>query len=104
MTTARPVRIQRKRIKGWKMPPLTIYVGRPTPMSNPVRAGAWRGYTAAEAVRDYRRWISGDPAVASFGKPPSIDEIRALRGFNLACWCPFDKPCHADILLELANS
>lgn len=26
-----------------------------------------------------------------------------LRGKNLACWCPQDQPCHADILLEIAN-
>lgn len=26
-----------------------------------------------------------------------------LRGKNLACWCALDKPCHADVLLELAN-
>ena len=29
-TEGRPVRIQRKRTKGWKMPPNTVYVGRPT--------------------------------------------------------------------------
>jgi hypothetical protein len=27
-----------------------------------------------------------------------------LRGKNLACWCPLDQPCHADVLLELANA
>ena len=26
-----------------------------------------------------------------------------LRGKNLACWCPFDQPCHADVLLKIAN-
>lgn len=31
--------------------------------------------------------------------------IRAeLAGKNLACWCPLDAPCHADVLLEIANS
>ena len=29
--------------------------------------------------------------------------VQELRGKNLACWCPLDKPCHADVLLELAN-
>lgn len=28
---------------------------------------------------------------------------RELRGKNLACWCALDQPCHADVLLELAN-
>lgn len=31
-------------------------------------------------------------------------EIRAeLAGFDLACWCKVGDPCHADVLLELAN-
>lgn len=30
-------------------------------------------------------------------------EIYTLKGKNLACWCPLDQPCHADILLEKAN-
>jgi hypothetical protein len=68
----------------------------------------WKGYTAAEAVRDYRRWIACDPVVRSFdnafGKPPTMDEIKALRGFNLCCWCKIGDPCHADVLLELANA
>ena len=29
---------------------------------------------------------------------------RLLRGHDLACWCPLDQPCHADVLLEVANS
>lgn len=27
-----------------------------------------------------------------------------LRGKNLACWCALDQPCHADVLLKLANA
>lgn len=29
--------------------------------------------------------------------------LGRLRGHDLACWCPLDQPCHADVLLELAN-
>jgi hypothetical protein len=33
-----------------------------------------------------------------------IDHARfELKGHDLACWCPLDQPCHADVLLELAN-
>ena len=32
------------------------------------------------------------------------DDLRELRGKDLACWCPLDKPCHADVLLEIANA
>ena len=41
---------------------------------------------------------------ARAGAAPSHDEIRsALRGKNLACFCPPDQACHADVLLEIAN-
>jgi hypothetical protein len=30
--------------------------------------------------------------------------VHELRGKNLACWCKPGEPCHADVLLELANS
>ena len=33
-------------------------------------------------------------------EPP---DVSILRGKDLACWCPLDQPCHADVLLELAN-
>ncbi len=28
--------------------------------------------------------------------------LSAIVGF--ACWCPLDQPCHADVLLEIANA
>lgn len=31
------------------------------------------------------------------------DRLPELRGHDLCCWCPLDQPCHADVLLELAN-
>lgn len=32
------------------------------------------------------------------------DRIKAfLGGKNLACWCHLDQPCHADVLLRIAN-
>lgn len=30
--------------------------------------------------------------------------LLELRGKNLACWCKPGEPCHADVLLELANA
>lgn len=29
--------------------------------------------------------------------------LPSLRGKNLACWCKLGSPCHADVLLDLAN-
>ena len=43
--------------------------------------------------------VAVSPAVEA-RTPPDASE---LRGKNLACWCKPDQPCHADVLLELAN-
>ena len=69
-----PVRIQRRRSKGWRMPENCVYVGRPTRWGNPFKLDDWqgaflalnlgcRGDTAgrrAAAVRLYRLWLCGD--------------------------------------------
>lgn len=57
--------------------------------------------------------VNGRPAYGTGSRVVLIDdvdvpsypraEIARLRGHDLACWCPLDQPCHADVLLELAN-
>jgi len=89
----RPVRVQRQRAAGWRMPPGAIYVGRPTRWGNP--------FTIVEhdcpgAVARYRAALLSDPARLAAAR-------RELGGRDLACWCRLDVPCHADVLLELAN-
>ncbi|SRR6266700_2383401 len=97
MTTfpASPRRIQRKRSKGWKMPANTIYVGRPSRWGNMYN---WKDRQASvDAFR--RQWTS---FIAE--EPGALPRLkRNLGGKNLACWCPLDQPCHADVLLVLAN-
>lgn len=90
----KPIRVQRKRIKGWRMPANTVYVGRPTGYGNPYHADYWM--SNERAVKLFReKWVNHF----------NVDTIRQeLSGKNLACWCPLDKPCHADVLLEIANS
>jgi hypothetical protein len=101
-----PQRIQRKRTKGWKMPPNTSYVGRPGRWGNPYYVGMFRDYDAAAAVADFQRWLDGDYGARVWtGPPPTCEVIRRdLRGKNLACWCALDQPCHAAVLLKIANS
>ena len=36
--------------------------------------------------------------------PADRPDLTPLRGHDLVCWCPLDQPCHADVLLELANA
>lgn len=33
-----------------------------------------------------------------------VADVLELRGKDLCCWCPLDQLCHADVLLEIANS
>ena len=101
-----PVRIQRKRTKGWKMPPNTVYVGRPTKWGNPYKIGDpypyvhWVRIDAETAVYLFELLWAGI-AVERDYRP---DEwIADLHGKDLACWCAPDQPCHADVLLRLAN-
>ena len=95
-----PKRIQRKRTKGWRLPPNTVCVDRTSRYGNPCRVGYCPNcgvtHTRAEAVAEFRA-LCDDPEV--------IDRIREhLRGKNLACWCRLDQECHADVLLEIANT
>jgi hypothetical protein len=122
-----PKRIQRLRKKGWKAPEGAVYVGRPSKWGNPFIASnddprrplesldyrhILAPINAARAFRDFvtkhgswfpippHRWPKGKiPAHSTF-----IEDVRReLRGKDLMCWCPLDQPCHADVLLELAN-
>jgi len=50
-----------------------------------------------------KKFVKLGPGV-DVGEAPAIDDIvAALRGKNLACWCKPGFPCHADVLLDLAN-
>lgn len=119
-----PKRIQRKRTKGWRMPANTVYVGRSTKWGNPyyvkaVYAGKRHGYFyEVFDNRDnctegdfFERGDAANWAVAKYHEsliqrrlPISLDDIvKELKGKNLACWCPLDHSCHADVLLEIAN-
>ena len=101
LTMGEPKRIQRKRTSGWRMPEGAVYVGRPTKWGNPWQVGP--AMSPAGAV-----WRYNDAALGRLGRftygVPDVATIRAeLAGRDLVCWCPLDQPCHADILLELAN-
>ncbi|MEV4521438.1 DUF4326 domain-containing protein [Micromonospora tulbaghiae] len=114
-----PQRIQRQRTKGWRMPENTVYVGRPTRFGNPFRVGVdFCGptiqclYSPAELVAKFREWVTADTLHPLFWDKELVEAHvaikvalagRVLSGKDLACWCPLDQPCHADVLLEIAN-
>jgi hypothetical protein len=94
-----PVRVQLSRAKGWKMPPNTVSVARPTVFGNHYRVNGDGIPDQATAVRLYRHWLTTTESGTR-----AAESIRSLlRGKNLACWCPLGSPCHADVLLEVAN-
>lgn len=125
-----PRRIQRRRVRGWRMPDGAVYVGRPTRWGNPYSVGGFvvihadhgteaglthdlegtLGITVDQAVDGFR-----DLMALRLATPPYDNDwedeyhgrwtrlVESLRGRDLACWCPLDSPCHADVLLELAN-
>jgi hypothetical protein len=53
----------------------------------------------AHAIELFRQWLHSPSEVALAWRMAA----HALRGKNLACWCPLDGPCHAEVLLALAN-
>jgi hypothetical protein len=91
-----------------RVPDGAVYVGRAapglkaSPWLNPHRVGVpckrCGGviHDRAEAVACYREDLAANPELAEAAR-------RELAGWDLACWCPLDLPCHADVLLEVAN-
>ena len=74
-----------------KIPSDAIYVGRPSKWGNPFKIG--RDGNRKEVIEKYRRWIE---------HVDFLEDISELTGKDLVCWCA-PLPCHADVLLELAN-
>jgi hypothetical protein len=70
-----------------------------------------REHALQQAAAAFRDWTSGCLPLPQFKSTIPLEPSRAefirstepLRGKNLACWCALDAPCHADVLLELAN-
>ena len=109
-----PVRIQRRRARGWRMPHGALYVGRPSRFGNP--------FTLADALADdpalteaearercaqlFELWLIGEITLTSpdlaARRAQILDCLGNLAGRDLACWCPAG-PCHADVLIRLSS-
>lgn len=119
--SAGPRRIQLRRTKGWRKPPDAIVVARPTKWGNPyavgdgadihVHADAFSATIELDAdlavvlyreLMRVRLWYPGHPEDDAYTQG-WVDGLVELAGHDLCCWCPLDQPCHADVLLELAN-
>lgn len=116
----RPLRMQVSRKAGFNLQEASLslnglpakLVTRPGPWGNPFSIddvaatyGLDRSAAQARAVAMAAEWLRGtlDPTLSP-GEPPTREQIRReLRGHNLACWCRPGTPCHADVLIDLAN-
>lgn len=100
----RPERVQRSRKAGWRMPGNTISVCRPGMWGNPFGVNPADGGQET-AVMLYEEWLLGDwPNTEPERRDWILKNLHTLRGKNLACWCRSGTPCHADVLLDLANA
>jgi len=116
-----PQRITLKRARGFDLQRFSrtlnglpaVTVARPGKWGNPFviadvadRFGLDPAAAQAKAVALHRDWLDGKlaPALDPGRVPPARAEIvAALAGQNLACWCKPGTPCHADLLIALAN-
>lgn len=120
-----PYRVQLSRKKGWRMPPNTVSVARPGRWGNPFSVSiVGSSALAVELFDDLMRWgfnpsklkhlSDAEFSAVHVDKEAWGDRLNwglehrrgaqaELAGKNLACWCKPDEPCHADVLLEIAN-
>jgi hypothetical protein len=106
-----PSRIRLSRRKGWRLPANAANVARPGKWGNPFVVGL--DGTREQCVSLFYQLVSG---FIDLGGRLSVDEqlayfrrtrraLDGLRGKDLACWCALDgKPCHADVLIAIANN
>lgn len=107
-----PNRFQLSRRKGYRKPPGAVVVSRPSKTDCNLGGMCWYvsdGRLTVPHLND--KTAAGAKAVELYRLHTGpmgnyeIDQeyLMVLRGHDLACWCPLDQPCHADVLLELAN-
>lgn len=83
-----------------KIPSDAVYVGRPTKWGNPFKIGMnyqSRILNRQDSIDAFEDWLLHSDSGVKL-----LANISELKGKNLVCWCS-PLPCHADILLELAN-
>lgn len=115
-----PIRIQRKRTKGWKKPIGAVNCTRPGNYGNPFTV---EKYGLEKSLKLFDMFFT-ESTIYAFPAEARQDAmssklfthykrsdfasttdmiVKELKGKDLMCFCPFDKPCHANILLVIAN-
>lgn len=114
-----PQRLQLSRREGWRLPAQARSVARPGRWGNPHRI-------IKDTSHPDTQWVVASGRDTEHGRYPTVDQARAkavelyrewasqrraviraarteLGGRDLACWCPIGAPCHAEVLLDIAN-
>lgn len=117
-TKNHPIRVQRRRTKGYKLPENTVCVNRGTKWGNPYKViywdKSWTVFKVAlrkpdEEINSYRsKELAISASIKLYTsyihgliKSKKLD-ITELKGKNLACFCSLKSKCHSDVLLKLA--
>jgi hypothetical protein len=100
------------------LPAVSVARWRHAKFGNPFTIAGCReaGFTGSDTeiarrcVHAFRVWIDTRHWRENWGgedgeraRNAMLAGIPSLRGKNLACWCGLNAPCHADVLLEIAN-
>lgn len=114
------IRLQRKRTKGFKLPPNTLVVTRGTPFGNDWKVVKEKG------MGRYNQYILLSPenkevsrgskdaltklAISNFERDLTPEKKREFVDYcvkreikSVACFCPIDSPCHGDVWIEVWN-
>ena len=101
--SAQPVRLQLSRRKGFDLQKLShrtngleaVVVSRPSKWGSPFPLK--KESDRAKVIARYRAYLHSNAKLKKEAR-------KELAGKNLACWCKPGLPCHAEILLRVANA
>lgn len=115
-----PVRVQRKRTKGYKMPPNTKSVTRPGKFGNPYKIGmhnVWdiKDLKTGKSLKDYlmekngeNKYYDIDDVLLAYRQKINASQAMQrlikhyLKGKNLACFCPLYSVMRAALSMQNA--
>ena len=104
-----PIRLQRRRSKGWRKPANAVIVDRTSRWGNPFETAdefesvlilLMKGSLYFDELCLLEFVFSKE---GIFRMQHIAEHIHELTGRDLVCWCGPDKKCHADVLIKLAN-
>lgn len=94
--------IQRKRVKGWRMPGNCVCVTRPGRYGNPYKAGD-RTNSGHLITKEVACYLYEQNLREKYSYDELREFLRPLLGKDLACFCPMGDVCHRDVLIRIVK-